>query len=87
MSNKKIVTKAEVKDTLDKSSSYYTAPLYGIYFNGKPFRASKKRVYLQEGRAKAELIRWLEKWDTDRNSIKEAVNELIKEGIIEIREI
>lgn len=78
--------------------SQNTVPLYGVFVDGKPLMVSKRRVYLHPGRAKSELGRGLtilyigdypngRYYHPTKQNIKKAIEELIKDGKLEIKEI
>lgn len=64
------------------------APMYGIFYKDKMLILSKSRIYMSAGRAKVVLedaLRCEGLFNRNRAEAKEAVEELIKENIIQIR--
>lgn len=85
--------KREVIGVLDNWANTRNPTMFAVYYKGKQVTISKRRVYLKEGTARAQLYRafrtmYLGTYPKGNYyhpvHVKEIVDELIKDGIIEI---
>lgn len=95
------LTKEEERDevikVLDNWSSTRNPTMFAVYYKGKQITISKRRVYLKEGTARAQLYRvfrgnrYIGTYPNGQYYMvqygKEIIDEMLKNGTIEIKPI
>lgn len=80
----------EIIDVLTNYGRYKGNVRYGIFMDGKQLFMSASNVYMSEGIAKKKMVDQLvgqRNTKAVKEQIKEQIEQLIKEGIIEIKQI